>query len=48
VWECSGADFEPDGGYFRITKIYPGRKLERFLAFAADGTGIESESGATT
>ena len=23
----------------------PGRKLERFLAFAADGTGIESESG---
>jgi len=39
-----GVDFEPDGGYYRIARIYPGENWNRDYPFPAYRARSESES----
>ena len=40
-----GADFEPDGGYFRISKIYPGENWSEATRSPLIGPGLKVKSG---
>ena len=40
-----GADFEPDGGYFRITKIYPGENWNDATRSPLTEPGLKVKAG---
>src|SRR5437879_13857190 len=40
-----GADFEPDGGYFRITKIYPGENWNDSSRSPLTEPGLKVKAG---